>query len=189
MKTRMTLIALLMTFFISGITYAQDTRFGIKGGVNFSTLGGDAESASLRTSFHAGVLVAIQSSDKLTIQPELLYNSQGAKYDNSNTVTTLNYLSLPVMFKLYPIEGFSIEAGPQVSYLLSSDNDYGLLTVETESSIRNVDFSVGVGMGYQVDNVMLGVRYNLGLSDIADDTNDNITFPNRVVQVSLGFLF
>ena len=77
----------------------------------------------------------------------------------------------------------------QLSYLLSSETDTGLFDVDNSNSLKELDFSVGLGIGYQVDDVMLGVRYNLGITDTSDNSDDNLQFPNRVVQVSLGFMF
>lgn len=190
MKTQVILIALLFLFFTSHSAFTQThARIGIKGGTNFSTFAGDVDDVTLRTSFHAGVFIAVPSAKNLMIQPELLFSSQGTKYEGSNDVTTLNYLSMPIMFKLFPTDGFSIEAGPQFSYLLSSETDYGLLDVDNTNTLKNYDVSAALGVGYQANDVLFNVRYYLGLTDLSENSNDNERFANRTIQVSLGFMF
>ena len=51
---------------------AQETRFGVKGGLNLSTLGGDASGVSSLVGFHVGGFAEIKIIEKLAIQPELL---------------------------------------------------------------------------------------------------------------------
>ena len=177
----------ILTLLSSDKVNAQQSRFGLKGGANFSTIGGDANDTELRTSFHVGAFVAIQSSNKLVIQPELLYNSMGTSFKNNNDKTRFEYLSMPIMFRVFPIEGISLDVGPQVSLLLASETDYGFFDIDNSNELTDVDFSVGLGMTYQSQDIMFGVRYNLGLSDTWDSTEE--WYPNRVVQLSLGFLF
>lgn len=72
MQKLMTLITIIgMTMVIQA---QQDIRFGIKGGLNISTITGeDVENIDARTSFHGGILVDIPIAEKFSFQPELLY--------------------------------------------------------------------------------------------------------------------
>ena len=55
--------------------------FGAKAGANFASIGGDeTDDLGTRTSFHFGVTAGIAVSDNFTVQPELVYSSQGADY-------------------------------------------------------------------------------------------------------------
>jgi hypothetical protein len=59
---------------------AQSIRFGAKAGVNFASVGGeDVPNLEGKTGFHIGGLVEILFTEKLGIQPEILYSTQGAK--------------------------------------------------------------------------------------------------------------
>ena len=69
---------------------AQTFKFGLKGGANFSSLEGDNIESSKYTSFHFGGLVEISLLENLSVQPELLYSSQGAKFDEA-AVEDINY--------------------------------------------------------------------------------------------------
>ena len=65
-----------------GVT-ANAQQFGVKAGVNFSNINinsqGVSASADGRTSFYVGGLVDFTISDKLHIQPEVLYSAEGSK--------------------------------------------------------------------------------------------------------------
>jgi len=79
-----------------GSANAQETKFGVKAGLNFSNFTGDVENNSMKVGFHVGGLVNIKVSDKFSVQPELLYSGQGAKFDGGVTVSA-DYLNIPVM--------------------------------------------------------------------------------------------
>ncbi|WP_456314955.1 outer membrane beta-barrel protein [Pseudomonas shirazensis] len=61
-----------------GSMNAQETRFGVKGGLNLSNIvGGDVDGTKSLVGFHVGGLAEIKITDKFAIQPELLYSAQG----------------------------------------------------------------------------------------------------------------
>ena len=194
-------------------TNAQDTTFGAKAGLNLSTLDITDENIDSRTAFHLGVTAEIAISEKFSIQPELLYSSQGAKNEDSyedfyvsgttNTTWKIDYILLPVMAKFYVSEGLSLEAGPQIGFLASANADTDVtvrdnaaeVSVSNSSStdvkdeLKSIDFAFNLGLGYKLDNGLnFAARYNIGLSDINDSESD-AKFKSRVFQLSVGFNF
>jgi hypothetical protein len=179
---------------------AQSIKYGAKAGVNFATLNvdDDAIDTSIKTSFHVGGVAEIMISEKFYFQPELLFSSQGASYESSGFGITdgkliASYLNLPLMGKFYPVEGFSIQAGPQVGLLLSAKDKYEIMGVSQEEdvkdSFKSIDFGVNLGLGYALPSgLFIDARYNLGLSDI-NDSDGGPKINNGVIQVSVGFLF
>ena len=116
-----------------GFANAQDVKYGIKGGLNISNFTGDTEGFDFKSKagFNVGGFVEIKLSEKFSIQPELLYSSQGAKLENIGDYVddvfytgdikfNFSYINVPVMFKYYVAEKFSIEAGPQIGFLVSA---------------------------------------------------------------------
>lgn len=121
-------------------SYAQvKFKFGVKAGVNLSSLNGKGSSVKLpsdekslfelenKTSFHAGAVAEIKFLGKFAVQPELLFSAQGAQKEievgtiKNITKQSFNYLNLPILFKYYPIAGLNLQFGPQVGFLLSAD--------------------------------------------------------------------
>ena len=167
---------------------AQEVKFGVKAGVNFATLGGDADGSSL-TGFHVGGLAEIKLSDKFAIQPEVLYSTQGSEFteDGFDFKFETSYINVPVMAKYYVVDKFSLEAGPQVGFLLSAKAE----GEDVKDSFKSVDFGVNFGAGYDfTENFFAGVRYNLGLSNVADtEEGDDFKMNNSVFSISVGYKF
>lgn len=202
MKKGILLVAFAVMAFTA--TQAQEVRLGIKGGYNLSNLSGDIDDAKSRSSFHIGGLVEVPVSEQFSIQPEILYSSQGAEYkgsltgyDDSKITAKLDYIQVPIMAKFYAVEGFAIEAGPQVGFLTSSKGEYettvGDVTVTGDEDIENmkkVDVGIGVGASYRLPmGIFFGARYNFGLTNINDDSDWDGKIRNNVFQLSAGYSF
>lgn len=187
---KLTILTVVAIFtFISG--NAQDFAFGVKGGVNVASVGGNAyaglgglSSFGSKVSFHVGGLVEIPMSEKLSVQPELLYSSQGSNWAFNTTGANLklDYVNLPVMVKYYIIEGLSAEAGPLAGFLLSTNGD--------KEDFKSLDVAVAIGASYKIGaNLFVGLRYNKGIMNINNDANLNGSNQNNVFQVSAGYAF
>jgi len=174
-------ILVLAVFTILGFANvtAQEIKFGVKGGLNFSTITGkNDENINDVTSYHFGVVSEIPMSEKFSFQPELMYSRQGYTYNNN--IIALNYLNIPLMGKYYVTKGLSLEAGPQIGFLLSAKNE----GVKVTNSYNTFDFGANFGLGYKLENGLnFGARYNLGITKI--DTQNR----NGVIQVSVGYFF
>lgn len=164
---------------------AQDIKFGAKGGLNFANISGDNSSElGTVTAFHFGVLGEIPVSEKFSFQPELLFSGQG--FSIGKDVVALNYLNVPLIGKYYVTKGLSLEAGPQIGFLLSAKNE----GTDAKNSFKSVDYGVNVGLGYKLKSGLnFGARYNLGLSNINNINGVSDKNRNGVIQVSVGYLF
>ena len=197
---------------VFGLTNAQDVvkatsdvKFGAKGGINLANIvGDDAGDANMFVGFNAGFFVEIPVTDKLTIQPEILYSAQGSKsegplvidgslYDVKATMK-LNYINIPVMFKYNVAEKFSLEAGPYVGFLTTAKmkvdvDGYGSATEDMKDLVKSTDFGIALGMNYDFSDVIFAnVRYQGGLTQIGD-TGEGDNIKNSVFQLGLGFRF
>ncbi|CAM4115657.1 porin family protein [Flavobacterium sinopsychrotolerans] len=199
------IILTVAAVFAFGFANAQETKFGVKGGLNVANLSGDIEDNSSKVGFHVGGFVEIKVSDKFSVQPELLFSTQGTKLEESGTNYSyesnlnLSYLNIPVMAKYYVAEGFSLEAGPQIGFLTTAKSDFTAtesgITVSGDEDVKDefesIDFGFNFGAGYDfTENLSAGLRYNLGLSNIAKtDSGDDFKLSNNVFSVSLGYKF
>jgi opacity protein-like surface antigen len=202
MKKIMLTAAAVMAFAFSN---AQETRFGVKGGINLHTITGDVEDASSKVGFQIGGFAEFKLSDKFAIQPEILFSAQGAKSEwseegiSGEDKLNLGYLNIPVMAKFYVAEKFSLEAGPQIGFLLSAkskseatfDGETYSEDVDVKDSFESIDFGVNFGAGYDfTENLSAGLRYNLGLSNIAKtEDGDDSKIKNSVFSLSVGYKF
>ena len=98
MKKTAFLIVTLLT--ISQVSLAQSNlKFGVKAGLNYANFTNTDVKTDAITSYHAGILMEFSLFDNLAIQPELLYSTVGASYDNLTEQDFNNIKSLfPPMF-------------------------------------------------------------------------------------------
>ena len=184
-----TILFTVLLVAISMNMQAQLVKFGIKGGVNYANQNGSnitVNSTNYQTdaitSYHAGLIAEIKLVDSFSIQPELLYSTQGASYKTAGEEfrNELGYLSIPVLAKINLNKFVSLELGPQASFLLSERNNFDVKDANT------FDFAVVGGLGLNITkNLFIQGRYGLGLTDASKDAE----VKNSVVQVSAGIRF
>ncbi len=173
---------------------AQETRFGVKGGLNITSFsGGNYYDAKSLVGFQVGGFAEIKVIDRLAIQPELLFSTQGARLEFGNTDfdTKLNYINVPVLAKFYVTKQFTVEAGPQLGFLVSAKSE----GEDVKDGFKSVDTGFNFGVGYNfTDNFSVGARYTVGLANIADrdaDTWDEYydSPKNSVFAITLAYKF
>ncbi|KAF2514281.1 porin family protein [Flavobacterium foetidum] len=185
----------VMTFSFAN---AQQTSFGVKGGLNLSNWsGGDArDNTKALVGFHVGGFAEIKVIEKLAIQPELLFSAQGTKIDGGGFLgdfdVKTNYLNIPVLAKYYIVDKFSVEAGPQLGVLLSAKAD----GEDVKDGFKTVDFGFNLGAGYHfTENISINLRYTIGLSplsdnaDIEDEGDYYDSVKNSVLALSFAYKF
>ncbi len=184
------ILAAVLFIATSATIQAQFLKLGVKAGVNFANQHGDASFDGIAvdkegiTSYHAGLVAELKLLEKFSIQPELLYSTQGATYKFADAQedfkNELAYLSIPVMAKFYLTDSFSLEVGPQASFLVSEKNDFDVKDAET------FEFGLNAGLGFKITkNFFVQGRYGLGLTE----ASKNADVKNSTVQLSAGFMF
>lgn len=182
-------------FSVTGLAQ-QQVKFGPKAGVNLATLSGD-DDAEMKIGFHVGAVAEIKFNDKFSLQPEVLYSAQGAQSkENTDIKTNNDYINIPIMAKYYFVEGFSLELGPQVGFLMKAEAKGENGSLDTKDFYKSVDFGVGVGLAYDLpQGFFVNARYNLGLSKINEDfdagpiTIETEDIKNNVIQIGIGYKF
>ena len=175
-----------------GSVSAQSVNFGIKGGLNVYNVSVDDESEyDSKTGLHVGFLGHIHLNKQWALQPELLYSAQGAKFTSNGIESKLklDYINVPILFQYMFDNGFRLEAGPQVGFLVGAKTEANDVSVDVKDQLKGVDFSLGLGLGYIHVPSGFGVdaRYNLGLSNISED-DDNKSM-NRGFQLGIFYQF
>lgn len=199
MKKSILIIAMVL-FGATTVSAQEYWNFGVKGGVNFSTVTGDYfDSPDSRTGFNIGVLAEIPVADRFSIQPEVLYSAQGfteASIDQANFADVddnveyqLDYVQVPVLAKIYLVEGLSLQAGPSFNFLVNEELDYQPLDDDGEVALNNAqDFEFGgaAGLEYKFNNgFFIQGRYTYGFTDVIEDTDIN----NSAIQAGIGYSF
>lgn len=211
MGKRCRLTFVLFTFCL--ILRAQETRFGVKAGLNYSSIVGDlTDGVKFRFSGHGGVFLEIEFSEKFALQPELLYSSQGFQFSSDlfaidgnpntdggdfRTNVQLNYLTIPLLAKFGLSERYSVEFGPQFGFLINQVTKIKNLderegspskSKSTISGNFQSDFGVAVGLGIRLnEQFSLSPRFYLGLRNRLNGTEGNLQNYNAAIQVSLDY--
>lgn len=184
------LFAVLFIFTLT-TTHAQDISFGIKAGVNFSSVTGDnVDELDGRTSLHAGGVVNIGISELFAVQPEVLFSAQGATTSEEGIDATvkLDYINIPIMADFTVAEGFSLQGGPQIGFNMTSEVEWEDETEELED-IESLDLGLGIGAQYRLPmGLFFQARYVIGMSDISSDDSDDKN-QNSVLSISAGWFF
>src|SRR4051812_23265161 len=135
MKKVFILLAIgLGTFSLTSYSQEQQTvteptltpKFGIKGGLNLTNLYvDDVSDENMKANFHVGFYGKMPLTRGVSIQPELLYTSKGAKEKYNNFLSgngeyrfNLNYIELPLSFVFNIAPNFNLHAGGYAAYLV-----------------------------------------------------------------------
>lgn len=183
MKQKMRFLPVLIAAFLfTGVASAQHSSspaghvvFGVKGGLNFYNVQNDNSTTyDQRTGYNFGILGHIHSNSQWAVQPELTYSAQGAKN------LDLGYLNIPVLIQYMFDNGFRLQAGPQIGFLVSSDNN---------DNWNPLDLALSIGASYVVPSTGFGIdlRYNHGINDI--NKSNDVKSTNRGIQLGLFYLF
>lgn len=189
---------------IAATSIVSAQSFGIKGGANISTISKERswDDTNAKLGYFVGVYMHAPVNSIFSIQPEVLYNSVGVKYDNTKTSHTLglDYISAPIMFQFEPIPKLYVEAGPQFSFLIGNsdrnktDDVVTIKKYRNNSNYNSFDLSGVVGLGFRINNITIGARYLVGFTDIKKSgsttwSNDDKQLRNSALQVGLQYGF
>ena len=194
----------------------QRIKFGIKAGLNLSFF--DEKlfdiDPSLKAGFNVGAVLNIPVNARFSLQPEILFSTQGTKYENVKSPVVgvnqisdaefnyiLSYVNIPIMAKINLIHGLHLLAGPQLGFLASFESEVtasipgGPTITQSQSAPDNsyatFDFALGLGLSYVIiPSLEVESRFNLGLTKINDNNNGGTDIiRNRVLQFGLLYYF
>ena len=170
---------------------------GLKAGLNLANIsnhmGNINFSPEMKPDFHAGIFLNLnfgyrnQKPGFFGLQPEVLYSRQG--FAVKSKIVNFDYVTVPLMVKLYLHEGFNLELGPWVSYLLAVNPnsivfDGKKIKLSDLKGGKDVGFAAGIGFDSNF-GLTVGARYLHGFSDLAN----NVFWMNQVIAVSIGWKF
>jgi hypothetical protein len=220
MKTKTNLYAIVLSicalaFTVNGFAQEQEAsdevgltpKFGIKGGLNLSNLYvNDVSDEHVKVAGNIGIYGKLPIGRGVSLQPELLYTSKGAKETYNNFVMgsgeyrfNLNYVELPVLLVFNIVRNFNIHAGGYAAYLTSAnvknlkDGSIQGVTDLGADNFNRVDYGLVGGIAVDVEKFTIGARYNYGLREVGQSGNlsGDLTknSKNSTAQLYIGFAF
>lgn len=165
------------------------------------------------TSFAAGLDFAYAMTDQLSLSLGVFFTTQGAKTkDEHEFKVTMDYFNVPLLLNYYPIPecGLAIKTGVQLGFMSRKkikydgqtyDVDFHGVVVtdpngrkhmeytqtELSKQFHKFDCSIPIGISYELYNIVLDARYNLGLTNVMKEDAENSK--NSVWMFTLGYKF
>ena len=85
--------------------------------------------------------------------------------------------------------GFRIEAGPQVGFLMNAKTKVGNNSTDIKNNLKSAVFSIPLGLGYvTMSGLGFDARYNFGISNIYKTDAAPVTHSN-VFQFDIFYQF
>lgn len=197
--------ALMLTAGMANAQTSKVVQFGIKGGLNMSNIikddGNNNFSTDFIPGFNAGVTLDIPLVGPLAFSPELVYSTKGYKSTSTFGEFTqrTHFIEIPVLATVELANGFSVVAGPQVSFLMqtntSFENGFGAVQqqIVEDDSDRFKKSLVGGVIGFRADvssKLNIHGRYALDFQKNNENgSSQTPEFKNQVFQVGLGIKF
>ncbi|MFQ5629676.1 MAG: porin family protein [bacterium] len=192
----------------SSSIFAQDA-IGILGGFNITNMlrspALPSTSHEERVRFAGGAMVEFGLIQGFALQLEPMYIQKGANFDFIDTESEqldarrdevdLTYLEVPILLKFRLLNretGPYLLAGPSVGVLLSAKQGNRARKRDIKDQRKSLDIGIGGGGGVFLssDRVKLFVegRYNYGLGNIDDASEDGSDLRNNGFRILLGIL-
>lgn len=184
----------------------QKLSFGLKVGANYSNVydsEGEDFVADAKLGIAAGGFVSIPLGKFFGIQPEILFSQKGFKSSGSylgstySMTRTSDFVDVPLLVSIKPIEQVTLLFGPQFSYLLSQKDDFtgGTITTTQQDDFNNENirkniFGLTGGVDFNVNNFIISMRAAWDVKK--NDGDGNSTTPrykNMLYQATLGYRF
>jgi hypothetical protein len=178
-KITLCLAILLTTTLFASAQVLPSFQFGIKGGVNLSkfSTSGTFDSGN-RAGYLAGFWARIGALG-LNVQPEIYYASKTATFNsavNEQSTVTLNSIDVPVLvgFKFGALGiGGRLATGPMASFIIDRNQSFGSAASSAVTlHFKDQAYAWQFGAGLDIMKVSVDVRYELGLTNLANNGYD-----------------
>lgn len=174
-------------------------KYGIKAGVNMTTMSNKMSfdpGFSMGIGFRAGGFLNMRWGQRTEnslpgtgvwgFQPEVMYSYQAVNSTAGNV--TMNFVSLPLLLKIYPTTSLSLEVGPELSYMFLTSPAEMMFdkTIIKVGDCKGANIGVAAGVAYDFEKgFTIGARYAYCFNKMAK----NLEWKNSNIQVSLGWMF
>jgi hypothetical protein len=165
-KLLLTLIICIATISLSNAQIIPSFQFGVKGGVNLTSL---SKSGTFNTGNQAGYLGGVWArfgALGFNFQPEAYVTSKNVTVDGIKAKFTS--VDVPLLFG-GKIGAFGFGArfytGPLVSFAINKDQNYGDATSSiTKLNYKDQNYAWQLGAGVDIRSLSVDLRYEAGLS-------------------------
>ncbi len=176
-----------------------------------------SDDLDMKPGFHVGVTAELPINEMFSFQPEVLVTTKGYKMNEKETFSgetykyeySLNpiYIDIPLLLKAnFNVDGAKVYGalGPYIgfgvggkykyeeTYMGDTDSDEEVIewgNDEEKDDLKRLDAGLSIGVGATVNQIQFGVAYDFGLANISLYTENGLKMNNRVLRVSVGYIF
>ena len=161
---------------------ASEPSVGLKGGVNFSNMYvEDVDDKNMLVGLNIGLYGNMPLSSSVSFQPEFNFTTKGSEvtynniFDSGTRKFTLSYLEVPMLFKANITPNFNLHFGPYFAFLVDSkiknvsSDGSATFTDLDEDDFNRFDAGLSGGLGFDFNDIGIGLRYNYGLTTVGKD--------------------
>lgn len=132
-------------------------------GGTLSTLVGDVDDVKAKIGLVGGAEFGYNINETFGITAGLLYTMQGCKDKDVDANFNIDYINIPVLANVYVAPGLALKAGPQIGFMTRAKLD----DVDMKDVCNTIDFSIPVGVSYEISDFVIDFRYNIGITNIS----------------------
>ncbi|MGB4298694.1 MAG: porin family protein [Candidatus Saccharicenans sp.] len=214
-KLSKSLSLVAMTLLLVGLLASpgfSDIKFGVKGGLSLAYLA--YKPAPIYNPFGnkagavGGISLNLGLASSFSLQPEILYVQKGTKWSETlegeefTGKYELDSVEVPLLLNFsFPIAGSSfvpsVYAGPYAGFntrakvkVTEAGESY---SEDFKDEVKDTEFGLtfGIGLGKKIGHgkIVLDVRYDLGLTNIAEGMAEGESVKNKTWLFMLGYYF
>jgi len=182
-------ILLVGTFIVLLSNSASAQAFGVRAGVNISSISGDYSNSTSKTGYYAGIYKEIPLVKSLLfIQPEIQYSSQG--FSNNIADYKIDYITVPVLAKIYAVKLLSFETGPQFGFKINDKSDPNNPLIDPDFDYETFDPAWAFGASLNLPfGLSINGRFISSFNSVFKEGDYNSPGKNQVFQVGAAFQF
>ena len=200
MKKRVSTLIMAMAALVicAGSVNAQDkfATFGVKGGGNISSMGGEITKTNYVFKYQFGVTADLAFTDNFYLITGLDLQTKGPKskpHGAANAKYNPMYLQIPVhaAYKMDVSDNTRLvfEAGPYVAYGISGKvkSDGHKVNIFGDDKFKRFDMGAGAAVGVEFSKFVIKTGYDFGILDVSD--MKGVKARNHNGYVTVGYHF
>jgi hypothetical protein len=179
-------------------------QLGLKIGTNYSNIydtKGQEFTANGKFGLATGAFASIPIGSLFAFNPEFLFSQKGFMATSTilgtsyNFTRTSNYIDIPLLIALKPIQFVTIVAGPQYSFLIKQKDEFSNSTYNVEqvqifdnNNIRKNTLCFTGGLDINIKYLVFSARAGWDMqNNKGDGTSTNPQYKNVWYQFTLGY--
>ncbi|MGD2153408.1 MAG: porin family protein [Gemmatimonadales bacterium] len=184
--------------------HAQKLHVGLRGGINMA--GAEAKGTAFEsdtgteTGYHLGILTLVDISGWFALQTEVIYSKKGFAEGDDGIALDLTHLEIPILavvklplplsLRLYSGPVLGIERGCTVTFEgeTTDCDDARQGAPRTRGADSGIIFGAGLGLDFGPGMLTGDIRYNHGLTNVAESSESISSINTRTWYFSAGYL-